>query len=458
MAKVAPGNVQGLVFRSYNYPHTRHFFFQFDDASAVRDFLNQWVPLVTDAAQDLAGKPDPLCNIALSWSGLSKTGVLAGGAGVHPAEQAFPGDFRNPPDTKAMRDYGNSASAHWWKGQFKSEDVDLVFLVYCLSDTSLAAVTGRVRQSAQACGLKELIPSQDKQDALTGYLADQGIMHFGYRDGISQPAVNWDDEPQADGLVDLRHFVLGYGTAEIESIPTQPPWDELVRDGCYLVLRWIYQDVAGFNKFLREKSAALWPQMQSDEAQELLAAKMMGRWRNGAPLMLSPDNADPNMATRNDFSYAADPEGAVCPFSAHIRIANRRDDALTFANARMFPSGTPRVTRRGSTYGPRLAGEVDDGTDRGIIGIFLCTNINLQFFTLMRWINETEFLENAPDFHAQDPLFGNRSMPNRSDTFEFVAKGEKHTLTGLQDFIRTQGALMLFLPSMTTLRKICALE
>ena len=62
----------------------------------------------------------------------------------------------------------------------------------------------------------------------------------------------------------------------------------MVRDGCYLVLRWIYQDVAKFNKFLREKSAELWPEMPADDRQELLAAKLMGRWRNGTPLVLFP--------------------------------------------------------------------------------------------------------------------------------------------------------------------------
>ena len=106
-----------------------------------------------------------------------------------------------------------------------------------------------------------------------------------------------------------------------------------MRDGCYLILRWIYQDVAKFNKFLRVTSAQLWPHMPASDAQELLAAKLMGRWRHGTPLVLSPDRPRDALALNNDFAYTADPTGSRCPFSAHIRIANRRDDEMTFANS-----------------------------------------------------------------------------------------------------------------------------
>ena len=45
--------------------------------------------------------------------------------------------------------------------------------------------------------------------------------------------------------------------------------------------------------------------------QELLAAKLMGRWRSGCPLMLSPseDNAEiaRDFSLNNDFRYKDDP-------------------------------------------------------------------------------------------------------------------------------------------------------
>jgi Dyp-type peroxidase family len=458
MVQIDRSNVQGLIFRSYNYPFTRHFLFQFANTQGARGFLGEWVPHVTHAAQNLDPKPDPLLNIALTWSGLNKTGALDVPSPRVPASLAFPGDFREPPNAHAMRDLGKSAPENWWNKKFKSEDVDVMLWASCQSEESRAKLSDAIRTSAAKFGIKELLPMADGQEAITGYTAPKGILHFGYRDGISQPEVNWDDLPNRPDLVDLRWFLLGYGNKDIESTPGKPPWNDLVRDGCYMVLRWVYQDVAKFNKFLRERSAALWPQMDPADAQELLAAKMMGRWRNGTPLVLFPDGPEADRAKfmANNFSYAMDPDGERCPFNSHIRIVHRRDDPLKGANPVIFPPGTPRVLRRGSSYGPPLQGEQDDEKDRGLIGMFLCTNIESQFFVLMRWINETDFHAKVTNHHGQDPLFGNRKYDQRTDTFEFAADGKQHALTGLQDFIRTKGTLMLFVPSLTALKQMSA--
>jgi deferrochelatase/peroxidase EfeB len=445
MAQIDPGNVQGLIFRSYNYPLTRHFFFTFGNQPGARRFLQQWVPRVTRAAANAGAQPDVLMNLAFTWPGLGKAGLPVT---TEATSAEFSGDFRDPPNAKAMRDSGDSAPAHWWNGRFRSEDVDVVLLLYCRSDAALATESETIRQSATQCGLTELLPTLDEEEALTGRTPAGGILHFGYRDGISKPDINWNDDPDRPDLIDFRHFLLGYDP--------ESPSSDLVRDGCYLVLRWIYQDVARFNKFLRVKSHDLWPHMPPADAQELLAAKMMGRWRNGTPLILSPDKPETEEAkiSRNDFGYATDPDGVRCPFSAHIRIVNRRDDQLNDRNASMFPPGTPRITRRGSTYGPPLEGEVDDGKDRGLIGMFLCANIESQFFVLMRWINETNFHAKVENRHGQDPLFGNRNTDQSSGTFELEANGQKLVLTGLQDFIRTKGTLILFVPSMKLLRDL----
>ena len=445
-------NVQGLIFQSYNYPCARYFLFQFGASAGARAFLGGLAPRVTHAAQDLAQKPEPLINIALSWTGLGKTGILDDRPGAPPASQAFPWDFREPPDPGSMCDYGDSAPANWWNRRFRSEDVDAMVYLNCQTAAALADQSVAIRNLAQNCGLKELIPTRDGNEALTGGVPDKGIVHFGYRDGISQPSINWDDTPDRPDLVDFRNFLLGYWSKSVEAFPRMSPWADIARDGSYLVLRWLYQDVAKFNKFLRETSAQLWPQMPPADAQELLAAKLMGRWRNGTPLVLSPERPDDALALNNDFSFAADPNGSRCPFSSHIRIVNRRDDDLTFPNQQMFPNG-PRVLRRGSTYGPPLQGEVDDGVDRGLIGMFLCSNINMQFYSIMRWLNKTDFNPKVGDVRGQDPLFGNRRMPDASNKFEFEAGDGKSALNILQDFIRTQGVLMLLLPSLATLNQ-----
>jgi hypothetical protein len=110
--------------------------------------------------------------------------------------------------------------------------------------------------------------------------------------------------------------------------------------------------------------------------------------------------------------------------------------------------------RRGSSYGPTLVGEEDDGEDRGLIGMFLCSNINMQFYSLMRWLNKTDFNAKVNNVRNQDPLFGNRSMPGASNSFEFEADGKKLILKGLHDFVRTQGVLMLLFPSVAALKTL----
>ena len=57
---------------------------------------------------------------------------------------------------------------------------------------------------------------------------------------------------------------------------------------------------------------------------ELLAAKFMGRWRSGAPLVLAPDKDDPALGSdprrNNDFNYGKmDPHGYAVPLGSHIR-------------------------------------------------------------------------------------------------------------------------------------------
>ena len=86
--------------------------------------------------------------------------------------------------------------------------------------------------------------------------------------------------------------------------------------------------------------------------------------------------------------------------------------------------------------------------------MFLCSNINMQFYSLLRWMNKTAFNPKVTNIHGQDPLFGNRSVPNASNTFEFEANSEKVVLNGLQAFVRTQGVLILFLPSLQALDRL----
>jgi deferrochelatase/peroxidase EfeB len=90
----------------------------------------------------------------------------------------------------------------------------------------------------------------------------------------------------------------------------------------------------------------------------------MGRWRSGAPLVLAPEQDDPelgaDMQRNNNFTYKEpDPHGYAVPLGSHIRRMNPRDTGHNMNRRRMI--------RRGAPYGPPLPeGAPDDGVERGI--------------------------------------------------------------------------------------------
>jgi deferrochelatase/peroxidase EfeB len=459
-----PSNLQSIVFRSHPCTHSHHLLLRSNDRAGARRFLAEWTPRVAHGGIriDPANPPCPIINIAVSWAGLDKVGAFDNLGGVVEAAKAFPVDFMDPPDAISLRAYGPSAPENWWNKRFKSQDIDLTVHIYCMGQHQLDDATREVRKSARLHNFEELIPTKEEDgEAITGQVLGAGIpgfrkLHFGYSDGFSQPSV--DDPAFAPGnsreVYPRGRFIIDEWDEKAQSFPRHEPWRGLVSQGSYLAFAWIYQDVAGFNRFLRDNAQKVaQPGMSQEEAEEFLAAKMMGRWRDGTPLVHSPDRPDEQHALK-DFDYSQDEDGLRCPVAAHIRVVNGRDRPLNFANRKMFPNGFPRVLRRGSTYGPHLEGVEDDKKDRGIIGMFLCASINKQFYPLTRWIGTTNFSKDYADPMGQDPLFASRDVPGASHSFTIPTERGPVTLKAIPDFIRYQGVAILLLPSLKTLQRL----
>ena len=224
--------------------------------------------------------------------------------------------------------------------------------------------------------------------------------------------------------------------------------------------------MAAFEAFLSRYAAVLAPSLSGVDAKEWLAARLLGRWRDGTPLARHPDlpPAVPDVED-NSFGYADDPVGTRCPLDAHIRVVYSRDQPLSFANASRFPNGPPRLIRRGFTYGEPLASAEDDGRDRGLFGLFLCARVNEQFYTVLRWMQQTGFSDvfdrAKPGRAGQDRLTGSR-LPggeNRMpDTNILATVAGQSTSISLQPFIRYKGVAVLFVPSIAALRELAATE
>jgi Dyp-type peroxidase family len=439
MPRIDPTNVQGLVFQLYRYPLSRHLLFRISDAAAGRAFLRGLLPQVTHAATNLSVCPDPLLNIGVTWNGLSVLGAIGSVGTAASAEISFPLEFRNRPPSPLSGD---------WNGRIAGVDVHLTVHLHCMTEAGLLEATRRVRGVAK--GVTELLPAADGDQSITGRALGGAKLHFGFQDGISQPRVNWDDVPDRPDLIDFRHFVLGYSTPQVSSLPSDGEWADFVRDGSYAAFQLIHQNVAAFEAFLTRNAPTLAPELPLAEARELLAAKMMGRWRDGTPMALSPAAPNPALADASQFGYKDDPSGARCPLTAHVRIANRRDEPLTPVVEANFSDGGPHLMRRGMAYGPELRGETDDGVDRGLVGMFLCSNLRTQFQTVINWINKADFspVFNTDRLRWQDMMMGDRSVPGAVAKCAIAMPHGEVLLDALPQFIRIQGTLFLLLPGL----------
>ena len=437
-------NVQATVVSLYKCPILRHLIFRFGETGGAQAFLRELAPRVT-MADFTDATPDPLVNVGITYNGLAALGV-------DPAlRNQFDAVYKAGPDPMALGDVPGSRSdpAGWWEGQFTSDQVHCVVHLYLRSDDAVDPATDTIRALAQSHGLTELCPRKDG-----GVLDCRSLggakLHFGYTDGISHPDICWDDVPDTPAQINFRNFLLGYAHPKFDSAPESGPAAELARDSTYGMFRWLYQDVATFNRFLATEGPPLFPHLAPADAEELLAAKLMGRWRDGTPLVLSPDHPDPALAAGNDFSYASqDPDGLRCPFSSHIRVTNPRDDPL---DPVVKPDGVPRVVRRGMPYGPPLEGTQDDGADRGIVGVFLCADIRRQIYKLLGWIRENDFSPvYDPDRRRQDAIAANRAEYGVNTAFTVPGAGK---IASLPDFVHTKGTLFLLYPSRSMLDRL----
>ncbi|MEZ5652468.1 MAG: hypothetical protein R3E87_18165 [Burkholderiaceae bacterium] len=200
-----------------------------------------------------------------------------------------------------------------------------------------------------------------------------------------------------------------------------------------------------------------WPWLQLLEAlrtyaiaRERSAATLMGRWRSGASLVLSPDADDDRLATENDFSYRdEDPHGFRCPLGAHVRRTNPRD-ALGFSQPELSASEAlarvrrARMLRRGRPYF-----HPSDPDHVGLHFVALTASIRDQFeFVMASWVQSPEF---GNLLGSVDPIIGNKTS-TKAKSFHVPAAPVGRCLDGLDDFVSTLGAGYFFLPSMAALR------
>lgn len=397
MSDLDLARIQGFVVRGYRLPYARYLFLRIDDV----DRAAAWISEVTDdvlTAAPWSQKPASGVNLAFSYSGLRALRLPDASLG------GFPEEFRQGMAARAelLGDVGPSAPENW-EGGFGSADMHIVVMISAKHQRALAAHDKRLRAGLERIGGLTILYAD------TGAALPGGAEHFGYADGFAQPSIEGAGVPDLPGQgaplgherwrpIGAGEFILGYPDEE-GVLPTAPPPDELSANGSYLVYRKLHQDVAAFRRRLAE-SARLYP-----GGEELLAAKIVGRWRDGTPVDVSPDRPDPDIAgderRNNAFDYGDDPRGMRCPVGAHVRRANPRL-SLPFEGKLV---NRHRLIRRGIPYGePLPAGAEDDGGDRGVIFMCLQASIARQFeFVQSQWLGSGNSLGLGED---QDVMLG----------------------------------------------------
>ncbi|RYU79914.1 hypothetical protein [Hymenobacter persicinus] len=468
-------NLQGLIVRGYTHPYSSHLLYSFGAQAQAALFFKALCDRGIQDAQDWgAAKPRTILNLGLTYAGLSCPSVLKAGVFTAADLTAFPATFQNGPASDgsqaSLADVGTSDPSQWWYQNFQTTDLHCIVHAYGLTAADLTEVVEYVAAAARAAGVTELFAARDQKSRLTQCQLPVDEIHFGYRDGISEPALQWRTAgtPGPPDQGDLNNFLIGYPEyALVGPGPTSPgPAANFAKDGCYNAFRLLYQDVAKFNTLIES---------QGPDKVEWTAAKLVGRWRNGSPLMLSPDEPSPATQDAEDFLYytpaPSNPADAgntsKCPFSAHTRVANPRDQALTTIEGK-----TPvRIIRRGVPYGaPLPAGAPDDGVDRGLVGLFLCGNLTSQFERISSWMNVNDFSPVFPPprsrTYPQDALLGNRvsSSTGPSINTDFLvplptAAGPCPVtkLTNLPELLITRGAAYCLLPSISAIRQLAGL-
>ena len=409
--------------------------------------------------------------------------------------------------SRRLGDVDANAPDNWrWGGQAKQ--VPHVLLLLYAKENKIESWRKKVVDKTfnKAFQLMSQLPTLHITD-------DNGktIEPFGFRDGISQPAIDWESKQSTDShkraqysnLLAPGEVVLGYPNEYgrytrrplldpksdrlAEGLPNaldEPELKDFARNGTYLVLRQLGQDVPGFWQFIDQQVGG------DSKTRENLAAAMVGRKRNligkgkvKDTLLVPLDNEEiPGTVSDNNFTYKQDSQGVRCPIGAHIRRTNPRNGDLPAGGGSGFISrlikllgfGSTRddedliastrfhrILRRGRAYGSLL--KPDDAVkpdapveERGLQFICLVANISRQFeFVQNAWSMSSKF---AGLQNERDPLLGHREplmSGENTDQFNLPdSDGPVQKVCHIPQFITVHGGGYFFMPGLSALKYI----
>ena len=459
MHDVELADIQGNILRGYNQPLFRYLCFAITDPVHGQQFLARLLPRITTAEPWTDRKPRWTVNVAFTANGLSAMGL------PDEVTTVFPFEFRAGMKARAqvLVDVGESDPSQW-ESHWRDGRVHLMVSMAAESIAERDNGTTWVQDAHADLSGVALVVTQDAGKLVIDN-ATSPKEHFGYTDGLGNPAIDGvpgrhesgGGKMQDDGTwrpLAAGEFILGYRD-EAEEISATPRPERLFRNGTFMVFRKLAQRVREFRRYVAAEGSAY------PGGVELFKAKLVGRWSDGTPLMLSPNHPDPAIVSDTsrvlNFKYSDDPDGLKCPIGAHIRRANPRD-TNGFAGRL---SNRHRIIRRGIAYGPWLPPGTDDAAvdsndERGLIFIAFNASIERQFeFVQQQWMNFGNDFRLGND---KDPLIGNRASTDKMIVQGDVTGPPPWITSDLPTFVVTRGGDYFFTPSVSGCRLLARAE
>jgi len=427
--------IQATVLRQRPAPYFgTHVLLRIDDARAGRAFLRRLTPHI-DSAAGWRIAANAWLSIGISYAGMEAFGL--------PQEslQSFPEAFRVGMAARAqqLRDVGVNDPRNW-EYPFGTGQVHIGVSAFSDSEEKWRRALAIAREQWEGFTGVSVLQTQD-------FGAQPGDRNsLGYKDGIDQPVIEGSGADAVPGYgrpIKAGEFILGYPGEAGVLLPMPKP-DILGRNGTYIGVRKYQSRVGAFNRFLHSNG-------RTEEERELVAAKLVGRWRSGAPLTLAPDADNPGLGAdpqrNNNFNYANDQAGRQVPFGSHIRRMNPRDSELT----RLTDVNLHRLIRRGSTFGPpydpNALSEEDDKVPRGAYFLFISAKAMASIeFLQQEWINDGNFMELGDE---RDPIVG---VQEDGATFTIPRVPVRRRVHGIETFNVLRGGEYFFMPSLSALK------
>ncbi len=456
--------IQGLLLNEYKeMACSKYFLLQITDATYTKIFIAEIAGSITTVADKTK---EFYLNIGFTSKGLQRLGMSENNL------RSFIREFREgmvtPHRQRLLGDFDSSDPGKWNWGGPANEEVDFILMVFGANKETIDVYNKNLQEKLGQYGLKESFH-------LDGQILPGCKENFGFRDGMSQPVIIGSGlKGIANNNIKPGEFLLGYKN-EYDVYPDTPllkenqgdvnllPLDangsgykDLGRNGTFFVLRQLKEDVKGFWDFLNEKSKNEDGSINEEESIRL-AAKMMGRWPDGAPLVKFPDKDPKIISDDNDFNYMdTDKYGLKCPFGAHTRRVNPRDNfEETGPGESLQLTRKHRIMRRVRSYGEPYVGSPTHNEPNGEVGLlFGCFNadISRQFeFIQYTWANYPKFKQLYAD---PDPFIGVRENPEPGTVQNFTIPQQTANkyITGLKSFVTVRGGGYFFFPSITVVK------